>query len=169
MRNLIMLITTLALGGLLLAACGGAPSGQPAPGGTPAGQPAAEPTGDAQSQLTAQPGAAEDTLVGTSWLLTEINGAAPVGEQTPTLEFVEPGRVAGTGGCNRYFGGFSQDGTTVSFGQMGSTKMACPQDGVMEQEQAFLNLLSRITSFSLAGDTLTLTADDGATLVFTRA
>jgi heat shock protein HslJ len=136
-------LAALLLGALLLAACAAPASGQPAPDGAPAG------------------------LAGTSWVLSDLNGAAPVAEAT--LQFDGEGRLAGSTGCNRYSGGYSVEGATMAVGQLISTKMACMADGVMTQEADFLAVLGQAASFSVAGDTLTLEAADGATMAFTRA
>jgi heat shock protein HslJ len=50
-----------------------------------------------------------------------------------------------------------------------STKMACVGEGVMEQESSFLGLLQRAASYTLDGDTLTVTTADGERLAFARA
>lgn len=168
MKKLIMMLTAMALGGLLLAACGSGSAGeQPTTPPTAPTQPAEQPTTPpADTTPVAGQG---DMFTGTNWTLTEINGAAPVGPRPPTLEFFEPGRVSGTGGCNRITGGYTVDGDTISFGPLASTMMACAEEGVMEQERAYVQQLETVDRFSIEGDTLTLTADDGTTLVFTRA
>jgi heat shock protein HslJ len=135
---LICATTALLLGALLLAACGAGASGPAAEG-----------------------------LAGTSWVLSDLNGAAPMAEAT--LQFDAEGRLAGTTGCNRYSGGYSAEGTSLAVGQLISTKMACMADGVMQQETNFLGALGQAASYSIAGDTLTIEAADGASLVFTRA
>jgi copper homeostasis protein (lipoprotein) len=38
----------------------------------------------------------------------------------------EGGRAAGTGGCNRFFSTYEIDGSSISFGVMATTMMACP-------------------------------------------
>jgi heat shock protein HslJ len=107
-------------------------------------------------------------LGGSSWTLTDLDGTAPLADAVPTLQFATEGRVAGRASCNRYMGGYRVDGPALSFTPLAGTRMACPQPQ-MEQEQAFLAILQRAASYTLGGDTLTITADDGATLVFTRA
>lgn len=48
-----------------------------------------------------------------------------VGDQ-PQLVISEDGTLGGTDGCNRLFGTWEYRGDTVSFGEVGSTMMACP-------------------------------------------
>jgi heat shock protein HslJ len=170
MRTRFMLMVTLLLAALVLAACGSSPA-------APAPTPEPEPTADAQpdtqpeAQPGTEPGAAPDSeLVGTRWLLSEIAGAPPVASDSPAeLEF-DPAesRVAGSTGCNRFFGGYTLSEDTISFEQLGSTMMAC-SDELMQQETSFFQLMEAVTSYSLDGDTLTLNTADGQSLVFVRA
>lgn len=116
----------------------------------------------------AAPQAPPPGLPETSWTLTDLNGAAPLPGAVPTLAFDAAGQAAGSAGCNRYFGTFAEDGAAVTFGPLGSTKMACAPE-VMQQETTFLQLLGDVVSFAVAGDTLTLTTGAGEALVFARA
>ncbi len=68
-----------------------------------------------------------------------------------TAEFSADGTVSGTGGCNRYSGGFKLDGTQIKFGPLASTMMACMEPaGLMEQESAYLKALEQAASFRLS-------------------
>ncbi len=69
----------------------------------------------------AQPGG----LVGTEWRLVEMNGQALPEQPAATMAFTEPGKVAGSGSCNRYFGSVTLSGQQIGFSQVGATKMAC--------------------------------------------
>ena len=61
------------------------------------------------------------------------------------------------------------DGTSVSIGPLTTTRLACA-DEVMEQEQAYLAALQASTQYELTADRLTLRNDDGAIQVdFLRA
>jgi heat shock protein HslJ len=163
MRTRLSIMAALLLAALVLAACG-SPAATPAP--TP------EPSPSADEQPTAAPpadAAPADDLAGTSWTLSEIAGAPPVTSDRPAeLEFNAEGGVAGSTGCNRFFGSYTASGDTISFGQLGSTMMACP-DEVMQQELSFLQLMEAVASYTIADDTLTLSTADGQSLVFTRA
>jgi heat shock protein HslJ len=55
----------------------------------------------------------------------------------------------------------------MTFGALAQTERACLEDGVMQQESRYMELLRNVESFALADDTLTLTAPDGV-LVYTR-
>lgn len=108
-------------------------------------------------------------LTGTNWQLIALDAETPVVEgSVVTLEFVEAGRVAGTAGCNRFGGSYEFDGNTIRFSQLFSTMMLCTDDGIMEQETAYLAALEAATSFDVMGDQLIVTYGDGNVLTFTR-
>ena len=44
-----------------------------------------------------------------------------------TVEFPEPGRVAGNASCNRFFGSVEATEQMIKIGSLGSTKMACAE------------------------------------------
>jgi heat shock protein HslJ len=92
-------------------------------------------------------------LEGTSWVMSSA------GKRVPSISFGADGKVAGSGGCNRFFGGYRQDGEALSFSTLGSTRMACPQE-VMRKEQAFFALLKAVRSAKVEGAKLVLR--DGA-------
>lgn len=69
----------------------------------------------------AQPGG----LAGTEWRLVEMDGQALPERPAATLAFNEPGKVTGSGSCNRFFGSVTVSGHQIGFSQVGATKMAC--------------------------------------------
>lgn len=87
------------------------------------------------------PARADAALQG-RWLAEDIGGGGVVDRVQTVLEISADGRVSGSGGCNRIFGSVRLDGQAIAFGQMGSTKMACP-GAVMMQEQKFLAALAQ--------------------------
>lgn len=106
-----------------------------------------------------------------SWTLVSLDGSTEIGADAGgkdiTLQFIEEGRVAGSAGCNQYNAAYTVDGAAISFVQPVSTLMACQPELVMQNEAAFLQALTMVTSFELSADTLTLTGG-GHTLVFGR-
>ena len=76
-----------------------------------------------------------------TWLAEDILGGGVIDRLQTTLEFTDDGRIAGTGGCNHYFGAVKIEGDRVSFGQIGSTQMAC-SPAVMGQEAKFFGALA---------------------------
>lgn len=107
-------------------------------------------------QAHAGGGSAADGITG-SWARTSEHGAAQ------TLVF-DGKKVSGKAGCNRFFGTVKIDGKKVDFGPLGSTLMACEQ-AVMDDEQAFLQVLDTANKAVVKGNKLTISGPDGK-LVF---
>jgi heat shock protein HslJ len=103
-----------------------------------------------------------------AWLLESgtLDGTAvPVLATHPiTLVFEEDG-AGGTSACNQYFGNYSISGGSMSFDEITQTEMACVPDEVMDSEARFLEALSLVETFTVTGDSLTMSAD-GVELVF---
>jgi heat shock protein HslJ len=115
-------------------------------------------------------------LAGTSWLVSIYErgegGAIPVLSGTSlTVNFGTDGNVTGSGGCNDYSATYTQDGTNIAIGAVGSTRMSCAApDGIMQQEVQFLADLQSATSFEVAGIQLNLFDAAGAkVLILTEA
>ena len=79
-----------------------------------------------------------------------------------TLSFGD-GRVSGRGGCNLYSGPAEIGDGTLKFGPMISTKMACLENGLMQQEAAYLKALQSARSYAVGPDgKLNITTAGGA-------
>ena len=74
------------------------------------------------------------------------------------MAFPEPGRISGSGSCNRYTGSAELGDGTITVGQLASTKMACIPD-VDNQERAFLNALQNARRMELVGGELVVHTD----------
>ena len=105
-------------------------------------------------------------LTGREWTVATLAGRPTLPEPRITMTFAD-GRVSGLGSCNRYGAEYSTgEGLTFSKGM--STMMACPS-AIMDQEQAFLGLLEKITRFSISpGGALVLEADDRRTIAMEK-
>ena len=107
-------------------------------------------------------------LGGSRWIATMINngrgGVASLVEGTVvTAEFGADGRVAGSGGCNHFSGGYTLEGDGLAIGPVASTRKACLEpEGVGEQEAAYLAALARVTTWSFREERLQLRAAEGA-------
>ena len=89
------------------------------------------------------------SLENTAWQLIALGGTQPLTKKPITLSFNENGRLAGSSGCNRYFGGFSVQGNQLTIkSPLGSTKMACPET-FMKQEQQFLQALTTAKKYKI--------------------
>lgn len=115
------------------------------------------------------------SLAGTSWSVVNINNGrqAVVGilpDSVLTMEFDTAGRVSGSAGCNRYTAGYEAEGHALRFSSVAATRMACPDEDLAEQEQAFLRALETVATLSFEGDRLDLrTADDALAVILVRA
>ena len=112
-------------------------------------------------------------VAGTSWTVTGINNgkgavASLVADTNVTIEFGAEARASGTAGCNRYTAGYSADKTALTFAPAAATRKMCGAPGVMEQEQAFLQALTRVATMRMEGDRLELRAVDGALMISAR-
>ena len=104
-------------------------------------------------------------LPGTSWVLQGISGAE-LGTGVPTIMFGTDGTVSGSAGCNTYNGTYTVDGSSISFGPLATTKMACPVADTAV-ETAFLAGLAGAKTWSI--QTLFLVLEGVAKLTFTPA
>ena len=95
------------------------------------------------------------------WVLTELDGAAF--PEKATLQFPEPGTIAGNAPCNRYSGAMTAPYPWFEAGQLAVTRMACPN---MAAESVFFEALSGMTQSEVSGDTLILTNEAGREMVF---
>lgn len=90
-------------------------------------------------------------LRGAEWQVSSLFGI-PVDatlEEFPelTMRFIS-GRVSGRAACNLYFGDVTADRAGLRFGQMASTRVACPA-ALMTLERRFLDALDDVTRFDL--------------------
>lgn len=112
-------------------------------------------------------------FVGTTWILDSFYTADAVSSVingiTITAVFDIDGRITGSAGCNDYFGSYTLTGNSLSIHSIGSTKMNCPDRGIMLQEQTYLASLSKAAGFTINANRMSLSDAKGTTLVsFTR-
>jgi heat shock protein HslJ len=88
---------------------------------------------------------------------------------TVTAIFDSGGRMSGSAGCNSYSAEYAVDGNKIKVGPIVQTEMACEDQKVMEQEQAYLAALAKATTYRIDGDKLELRDDGGALQVGFRA
>ena len=92
-------------------------------------------------------------LVGTAWRLEDLVGGGVIDNSMATLEFLDGGKIAGRASCNRFFGTVEISGSTLRFGALGSTKMACAA-ALMDQETKYLQALQNAERFQRDGQAL---------------
>lgn len=95
------------------------------------------------------------SLAGSEWGLADT-------EQF--IAFKSKGEVIGHGGCNRFFGTYTQDGTTLKFGPLASTKMAC-MGGKMQAEAEFMKSIQSARRFEATHFALAFIDDKGETFM----
>lgn len=105
-------------------------------------------------------------LVNTAWQLVSIAGTEVATGSGVTLEFDNVNRIAGSGGCNGYSGEYSIDEDALTLSEIVSTKRACTDSAMMQQEIDFFNALEAATSYELSENQLIITYGDGEELVF---
>ncbi|MGI9200364.1 MAG: META domain-containing protein [Woeseiaceae bacterium] len=95
------------------------------------------------------------SLMGSNWQVNLIDEQDLVENSKVTLFFAEDSKVAGSAGCNRYFGSVTIAGGAISFGNAGATMMACPEP-LMSQEQRYLAALNGVSrgEINAAGELL---------------
>jgi heat shock protein HslJ len=112
---------------------------------------------------TPPPGAQTAGIEGIQWYLTEVGGSqvSPLaGDKQPHI-LLAPARKQATGfaGCNHFFGSYELDGSSLTFGPMGATRMACP-DLETGLETSVFDALERTRKWNIeGGDLLLLEAD----------
>jgi putative lipoprotein len=103
-------------------------------------------------------------LVGPGWIAEDIGGRGAVDRLQSTITFGADGRAHGSGGCNRFTGGYTLEGNSLRFGAMASTNMACVP-AAMDQEQRFHAALAAVQGYRIENGILHLTGAGGATVL----
>jgi heat shock protein HslJ len=99
------------------------------------------------------------SLVGTEWTLRDVAGTPALATPQATIQFPEAGRVAGNGSCNRFTGSVEISGLNLKFGPLASTRMACMDNGVSDQEAHYLQALGAATRYALENGDLLIYCD----------
>ena len=103
----------------------------------------------------------------TTWRLSSIEGRKALDDVRVTALFDGNDRIGGSAGCNGYGGRAVVKGSAITIGQLAWTLMACSAAGVMEQEQAYMSALEKVTFQQVVGSELRLgTAPGTVTLVY---
>lgn len=106
-------------------------------------------------------------LKGTYWRLVTLSGVAISrypNQPEPHLILQADGRTAGSDGCNRFFGTYALSGDDLSFGQGGTSLMACPEG--VAQAAVFMGALRMTRTYRVQGNTLELLTDGKSLATF---
>lgn len=110
-------------------------------------------------------GPSPDALYGREWLLEDIAGAGVIDNLNSPIRFNPIGTTSGHAGCNRFTGTAAVGAGSIDIGPLATTRRACAE-AVMDQEQRFLDALSKSETWVLGDDgLLRLGAADGRELL----
>jgi heat shock protein HslJ len=110
-----------------------------------------------QTESKPAPAIENKALEGTYWVLTELNGTAveaPKNGEKPSFIYFDAAkkRVSVSGGCNVMGGTYElMAGNRISFSQMISTMMACPD---MTNEDGLKKMVGMVDNYAIQGDNL---------------
>ncbi len=110
-------------------------------------------------------------LTGVTWyLLSYVDSKgeifAPVSGTTVTVQFDSGGNITGNAGCNSYFGTYTTSGINgIAIDPLGSTKMNCAGDAVMNQENLYVQLLQKMTLYYTSPNELLLSDGSGTAIL----
>jgi heat shock protein HslJ len=111
-------------------------------------------------------------LAGISWKVTSFNNSrhavvGVLGQSSITLSFKD-GQVAGSAGCNNFHGTYATEGSKLRFGPLATTRRAC-EEPLMAQEQQFLAALASAVTWSIDGNVLDMHRADGERAIWAVA
>jgi putative lipoprotein len=103
-------------------------------------------------------------LLGSTWVAAEIGGKPVLDRVQTTLTFAPEGRAQGSGGCNRFNGGYTLQDDALSFSPIAATMMACAP-AIAEQEMRFFQALGAVKRWRQDNSQLHLLNAVGITVV----
>lgn len=95
------------------------------------------------------------SITGTNWRPKIVGADAMPDDSSMFVLFEVDGSIKGNGGCNSFFGSLEKTESGISVGQLGATRMACP-DPVMRRESAFMNAVQSTERFEVGNNSLQL-------------
>ena len=115
----------------------------------------------------ANPDAALVPLVGTEWVLNEMQGEHLVHEGNVTAHFGEEGKLAGSAGCNDYSTRYVIDGDSIAIDPNIESPPKVCEDAAMAVESLYLASLQSASSYELEAEVMFMRDADGTvTLVY---
>lgn len=121
-----------------------------------------------QSSPEREPGVSAPSMASLQgrWQLKALQGTGVADGSRAFIEFSEPPRLTGNGGCNRFFGVYRyQQQALLIESALGSTKMACAADVMVQEQRLFQLLPQAVTVDRVAENELVLHASDGDELI----
>ena len=108
---------------------------------------------------------AEGSLEGTAWKLISYGGNPVLPGSEPSLSF-ENGQLGGNATCNTFGGDYQITGDKIIFGELFWTLMACMDEDLMAQEQAYMQILGGDMRYEIVDGQLFLQSANDQVLVF---
>jgi putative lipoprotein len=111
---------------------------------------------------------ANSPLVGTYWRLVELGGravvagAGPVSREPHLMLLEENHQAAATGGCNQMTAPYESSETSLRFGPIATTRMACPEG--TDRDRALFAAMGATRGYRIEGDRLEITDAAGIAL-----
>jgi len=112
-------------------------------------------------------------LLATEWHLTHYSTgggnavASPIPGTGITLTIDPDGTLSGSAGCNAYSAPYLLNETGIAVDRVIVTKASATEPGgIMEQEDAYLDLLRSAAGYRIVGDTLAVIDDKGRAILF---
>jgi heat shock protein HslJ len=100
-------------------------------------------------------------LTDTTWMLEKLYEQPPLPKSEITAIFNSDGSLYGSAGCNSYTTRYQTGGNTITIQPAATTRMACSETGVMDQETKYLTTLEAVKTFEIVGYRLSLMDTDG--------
>lgn len=104
-------------------------------------------------------------LQGKPWKMTHMTGFMGSMLEKPSIQFLPDGKLAGSDGCNRFFGNYSVQGEVPRLNIKGSTKRMCAES-MMKLAQKFIVNLNNTVKIDIKETQIVLKVDNGNQMTF---
>lgn len=89
-----------------------------------------------------------------SYTVKTMNNIVPMTIAPKFSISMEDNSFRGNTGCNSVFGNFSSENQNIDLSQLAVSEMYCSEEGVMETERKFLDILNNTGSYEIKDSTL---------------
>lgn len=97
------------------------------------------------------------------WNIVSANGVSTDSAATKAfIAFGDSSKINGNGGVNSFFGEYAKSGDTLSFKNVGQTKMMGPH---MEIDDAVIDAINKTASVKVCGDSATVMNAEGKAIM----
>jgi heat shock protein HslJ len=109
-------------------------------------------------------GVSTDALTASTWRPERLREMRLPQDTEMRIHFAADGNLSGNGGCNRFFGSYALTGEGLAIGELGATRMACPEPAA-SFEISFMDALQSASKATIAENRLVLKNSAGDTVV----